>query len=265
LRPKDRIGGETNQLEGKIRNMREESSQWKEYKLLREEVLEKLPQVKRDETKRVKEAFLSFIPSRRRYERISSIPDLILELEQQLVIFPEKRGIKQLGSVIHYVEQVSNFSLEEDLHERVKRLTRRLEPARQPLRGEPVPSGPLSDRILHKLGRDLEKAGGRDWEHFATGLGLGLEEQEDVRVKQGEVDNIEREEGGNTIKIVKRVVELFGKRCADAGVTEELVEHIAKVLESHDVFEPPLRRLARELRDEKKKEQRSQTEYVSNA
>ena len=30
---------------------------------------------------------------------------------------------------------------------------RRLEPARQPLRGEPVPSGPLSDRILHKLGR----------------------------------------------------------------------------------------------------------------
>ena len=30
------------------------------------------------------------------------------ELEQQLVIFPEKRGIKQLGSVIHYVEQVSD-------------------------------------------------------------------------------------------------------------------------------------------------------------
>lgn len=158
---KYRAGGGINKLEGKIRNMREQSSQWKEYKLLREEVLEKLPQVKRDETKRVKEAFLSFIPSRRRYERISSIPDLILELEQQLVIFPEKRGIKQLGSVIHYVEQVSNFSLEEDLHERVKRLTRRLEPARQPLRGEPVPSGPLSDRILHKLGRDLEKAGGR--------------------------------------------------------------------------------------------------------
>ena len=30
---------------------------------------------------------------------------------------------------------------------------RRLEPARQPLRGELVPSGPLSDKILHKLGR----------------------------------------------------------------------------------------------------------------
>ena len=30
------------------------------------------------------------------------------ELEQQLVIFPEKRGIKQLGSVIHYVEQVGD-------------------------------------------------------------------------------------------------------------------------------------------------------------
>ena len=49
--------------------------------------------------------------------------------------------------------------------------------------------------------RDLEKAGGREWEHFATGLGLNLVEEEEVRVRQGEVDNIEREEGGNTIKI----------------------------------------------------------------
>ena len=85
----------------------------------------------------------------------------------------------------------------------------------------------------------MEKAGGRDWEHFATGLGLGLEEQEDVRVKQGEVDNIEREEGGNIIKIVKRVVELFGQRCATAGVSEDLGEHMAKVLESRDLFERP--------------------------
>ena len=90
-------------------------------------------------------------------------------------------------------------------------------------------------------GRDLEKAGGRDWEHFATGLGLHLAEQEEVRVRQGEVDNIEREEGGNTIKIVKRVIELFGQRCATAGVSEDIGEHMAKVLESHDVFEPPLR------------------------
>ena len=89
--------------------------------------------------------------------------------------------------------------------------------------------------------RDLEKAGGRDWEHFATGLGLNLEEQEEVRVRQGEVDNIEREEGGNTIEIIKRVVRLFAQRCATAGVSEDLSEHMAKVLESHDVFEPPLR------------------------
>ena len=40
---KDRVRGETNQLEGKIRNMREESSQWKEYKLLREEASRNYP------------------------------------------------------------------------------------------------------------------------------------------------------------------------------------------------------------------------------
>ena len=47
--------------------------------------------------------------------------------------------------------------------------------------------------------RDLEKAGGREWDHFATGTVHMTEEE--MKVRQGEVDNIEREEGGNTIKI----------------------------------------------------------------
>ena len=101
-------------------------------------------------------------------------------------------------------------------------------------------------------------------------------------MRQGEVDNIEREEGGNTIEIVKRVVQLFAQRCATAGVSEDLGEHMAKVLESHDVFEPPLRcfdlqtfmkilnprfyfisrRMARELRDARDKER---AESASNA
>jgi len=221
--------------------MREESSKWRDYKLLREEVIDKLPKVGDEEATRVKEAFLSLIPSRRRYDRIASVADLILELEEQLEIFPEKKGIKKLGSVLHCVEQVSNFALDSDLQERIKNLTRDLEPVPSLPREVALLPTDLSDRILIKLARDLEKAGGRDWEHFATGLGLNLAEQEEVRVRQGEVDNIEREEGGNTVKIIKRVVELFGQRCATAGVSEDLGEHVAKVLESHDVFEPPLR------------------------
>jgi len=242
--------------------MREESSKWRDYKLLREEVIEKLPKVREEETRRVKEAFLSLIPSRRRYDRISSVADLILELEEQLEIFPEKKGIKKFGSVLHCVQQVSNFALDNDLQEKIQILTRDLEPVPSlPGKAILLPTS-ISDRILTKLARDLEKAGGRDWEHFATGLGLNLTEQEEVRVRQGEVDNIEREEGGNTIEIIKRVVGLFSQRCTTAGVSEDLGEHMAKVLESHDVFEPPLRRLAREIRDAREKER---AESVSNA
>merc|ERR1719209_237345 len=129
----------------------------------------------------------------RRYDRIASVADLILELEEQLEIFPEKRGIKKLGSVLHCVQQVSNFVLDSDLQERIKNLTRDLEPVPSLPREVTLLPTTLSDRILIKLARDLEKAGGRDWEHFATGLGLNLEEQEEVRVRQGEVDNRERE------------------------------------------------------------------------
>merc|ERR1719209_209094 len=64
--------------------MRELSSKWRDYKLLREEVIEKLPKVRQEETTRVKEAFVSLIPSRRRYDRIASVADLILELATRM-------------------------------------------------------------------------------------------------------------------------------------------------------------------------------------
>ena len=93
-----RLNGGRSQIEKQIKGgkMRQESWKWRDYKLLREEVTEKLPKVREEETRRVKEAFLSLIPSRRRYDRIASVADLILELEEQLEIFPEKKGIKKL-------------------------------------------------------------------------------------------------------------------------------------------------------------------------
>ena len=212
----------------------------------------------------VKETFQSLITSRRRYERIASVRDLILvgqassapssllqELEKQLVIFPEVRGISYLGSVLHCVEQTSGRRLEPALLSRLEELTRQLEPVAAsspaPLQGGAVG---LPARLVARLGRDLERAGGRDWEHLATGLGLGLEERELVRVRQGEVDRIEREAGGNVLAILKAVIQRFEERCVAAGVQQDLVEHISTVLESEEVFEPPLRRLAREVRED---------------
>ena len=169
-------------------------------------------------------------------------------------------GIGFLGSVIHCVQQDSTTRLAPDLLARLDLLTRELEPPKfSNPRELSVPLAKVSSRIITKLGRDLERAGGRDWEHFATGLGFHLpnKERELVRVRQGEVDRIEREQRGNTLGVIKRVIEEFESKCQQAGVSVDMVEHMAMLLESQEVFEPPLRRLARELREEAKKERKS--------
>ena len=162
------------------------------------------------------------------------------------------RGISYLGSVLHCVEQTSGRRLEPALLCRLEELTLQLEPAAAsspaPLQGRGTVG--LPGRLVARLGRDLERAGGRDWEHLVTGLGLGLEERELVRVRQGEVDRIEREAGGDILAILKAVIQRFEDRCVAAGVQQDLVEHISMVLESEEVFEPPLRRLAREVRED---------------
>ena len=231
--------------------MRSPSPQWLAYSSLRDEVVAALPPGL--PVFRVKEAFQSLVPSRRRYARIHSVADLILELEHQLVIFPECRGVSALSSVLHCSQQ-AGAKLDQGLLDRVDVLVRDLEPAVPSPRAKEaanLPPGRVPARLVVKLARDLERAGGRDWEHLATGLGRGLGEQEVVRVRQGEVDTIEREFVGNVGKILKVVVQRFEDRCLTAGVQGDLVEHIASLLESEEVFEPPLRRMARELREER--------------
>ena len=105
--------------------------------------------------------------------------------------------------------------------------------------------------MVLSLARHLEKTGGRGWEHFATGLGKGLEKYKVVRVRQGEVDTIEQEMGGNIVKIVRAVMERFEDRCLTSGVELDMVEHIASLLECGEVFDPPLRVQARALREER--------------
>ena len=75
------------------------------------------------------------------------------ELEEQLEIFPEKKGIKKFGSVLHCVQQVSNFVLDTDLQEKIQILTRDLEPVQSfPGKAILLPTS-ISDRILTKLAR----------------------------------------------------------------------------------------------------------------
>ena len=81
-------------------------------------------------------------------------------------------------------------------------------------------------------------------------LGKDLPKVEEVRLDPSMVERIEQEVGGNVTKIIKVMLRVFEEQWTSAGVRGDLVEHLALVLESEEVFLPPLRRLARQLREE---------------
>lgn len=236
--------------------MREVTPIWNNYQKLRDEVIScltsELP------VERIKAAFQGQIESRRRFERIQTVPELIMELEHQLVIFPEKRGIAYLVFIMESVGAVSGFSLPSPLQGRLQSMSTQLTPVqgqdrRQDFRGGGRPAR-LSSHLMVKLGRDLKEAQGRDWEHFVLGLGLHMVEREVVRLTQGEVDNLYKQEGGNIVLVIEAALRMFESRCEAAAVRQDLGLHIAFLLESEDVFEPPLRRLAREIREVRERE-----------
>ena len=79
------------------------------YSELREELLRSVTDnLSLDE---IKAEFREVIRSRRRYERISSLEDLLLELENRLVIFPDKRGINSFLSIVRQIQRIQSQSL----------------------------------------------------------------------------------------------------------------------------------------------------------
>ena len=156
--------------------------------------------------------------------------------------------------MLYCVEQLTGHRFPKELLARVETLSEELEPvASAPGAHQGVESarssGGVPDGVVKKLCRGLERAGGRDWEHLATGLGKNMVQYDVVRIRQGRVDTIEREERGpgSVARIVRRVVAEFAEHCSTAGVQEDLVEHIAWLLRSEEVLAEPLPMLARDI------------------
>lgn len=149
------------------------------------------------------------------------------------------------------MQQNSTWRPDHKLRARLESLTSKLEPPVPPTRKQllPIPSR-LPNTLVEKLARDLEKAGGREWWSFMLNLGKDLPKVEEVRLDPSMVERIEQEVGGNVTKIIKVMLRVFEEQWTSAGVRGDLVEHLALVLESEEVFLPPLRRLARQLREE---------------
>jgi len=237
--------------------------QSQEYNILRDKALKTIPD--NVDLFKIKQEFRHLIPAKRRFERISSILQLIQELERQLIIFPDKKGIQQFYNIVRMVNALQPNTVGPDLILEITQLTQRLEPL-QALRSRNVSTSSnfsqdpslftrVPDNIKAMLARELERTeAGQDWEHFATGLGEGLKEKDKIRVKQGEVDRIEREHNGNVERILYAVVTKFEDKCIQNRINVKMIDHIIDVLKSERIFGGSFyKKLASEIKAEQKK------------
>lgn len=193
----------------------------------------------------VKKEFEPNIRSRRCFHRISSYALLIQELEKQLFIFPEQGRVHAYKLILQR-SQPSRPSLEKELN----LLTQRLQPPRQPPQ-QPLPLAshkvPVPEKIIQLMARTFEEEEkGRDWEHFATGLGWNRSDRELIRLLQGEVDRIE-EQHATTSERLREVLVQFHAKCLQAQAQFDLVQHIVAVCGERHIFGTPYRMLARQI------------------
>eukprot|EP00092_Neocalanus_flemingeri_P004409 GFUD01004743.1.p1 GENE.GFUD01004743.1~~GFUD01004743.1.p1 ORF type:complete len:248 (+),score=86.68 GFUD01004743.1:268-1011(+) len=241
--------------------MRQPTSQRMDYGLLRDEAFMILPD--NLDVFSIKKEFQTLIPSKRRFEKIGTIVQLVQELERQLIIFPEKKGIHQFYIVLILVNTLQPQAIGSSLLTRVADLTKKLEPqqTQQPLRTHsahfpkqepPLVFSRVPTNIRDMLACDLEMCGGRDWEHFLLSLGYGREKDK-VRIKQGEVDHIERQKNGDIRQIIDAVLTKFEDRCMQKKVNINMLDHLIKILKKEEIFLTPLNKLANKIKEEKKK------------
>ena len=55
---------------------------------------------------------------------------------------------------------------------------------------DPLLFNRVPNSVRELLVTELERCGGKDWEHFAVGLGSGLKERDKLRIKQGDVSDV---------------------------------------------------------------------------
>jgi len=229
--------------------------------MLRDEALKTIP----DDVAffKIKQEVQALVTSKRRFERISTMRQLLQELERQLIVFPDKGGIQAFHSILIHVNTYQPNTIGPNLMTKVTDLTRRLEPlpalrsrnvsASSNFVQDPLLFNRVPNSVRELLVTELERCGGKDWEHFAVGLGSGLKERDKLRIKQGEVDYIERKFNGDIKQILYTVLTKFEDSCIKRRVNVNMLEHLIDIFKKVEIFGTPLNRLANEIKMEKKK------------
>ena len=98
----------------------------------------------------------------------------------------------------------------------------------------------LEIRVVDIICYQFEQYQGRDWEHLATGLGFCVLGQlrDKVRLRQGEVDRIDRQCPSLHEKL-HVLLNMFILRCKMFGLDLNLIDHLIEVLGSERVFCTP--------------------------
>jgi len=74
-----------------------------------------------------------------------------------------------------------------------------------------------------------------------------------VRIKQGEVDNIERQTNRDIGQIIDALLTRFEDKCIKNGVNINMLEHLIEILKNVDIFQSPLTETANKIKLEKKR------------
>ena len=164
--------------------------------------------------------------SNRRMERVQSLGDLIKEMEAHLLIFPDRKGIKHFHNIVHNLRhsvryfdlllatpgKIAYLVFSPEFYAEVVKLTTRLEP--RPSSSTRVPDScplqPVSEAMMRVLVPGLTSPGsGQDWQRFILGLGRGLPQEDHIRLRHGDIDNLERQCRRNYPQIIReRTIEI---------------------------------------------------------
>ena len=194
------------------------------------------------------------IIGRRKMEKISTLSQLVSEFENRMLIFPDKRGIKQFLNIVVHIRNTNSANITDEYFTRVQALTNKLRPedAVNPV----IPAMPLpsaADVILmprelkeYLVQRITDSDCGQDGQHLILALGKYYWDNDDHRqrvgVKQGDFDRVEREEDGDYQKTVMKCLTKFERNCQRNAVTIDVTQHVIDLLKNEQVFSPPYKK-----------------------
>ena len=206
-----------------------------DYDVLKNRFLSEIPDnINIDEIKRN----LPTIFSKRRLGRIRNLPELLRRCEEHLLILPETGNIELFLDIVELVRKLNINNVSSSTWEEVRMLT----PARSPVdsvpRSCPPPAAlvkttvtPAPQQIVSTLIRKLTGPGtGRDWDHFSLALGTGLDREEDIRLKEGDLCRLERKYGDNLGPLLRHVIREFERKCRQFEVKVDTTLHIQDIL-----------------------------------